>query len=621
MKKMIKKTSALAISAFMLAQYIPFTAMAVDETNSLTIHPYVLSQADYDTAKANDWKTGDETDVNHVPNKSSYTESTITYNIIQVDADGSAYSGTGTAFSATGVKSATGMPNGYYKLTPNNGTTDSNFKGAEAIYVYLPASGKRNVHIYPKLTDNNNTAADDNTPSSSELHSIKLTKTLTGPSTTTPTWQPDSTATDPFYAEFDAYFKNALGKWEKASPTSTYRTDENGVIQIDGLPLGQYCLVETTAPEGYLLDQTPVVFNLTGAALDAATNASVQTVEVTNDEKPKVKKEVAYTDSGEGYGKTYTWTITADIPSKSSNLLSYTVTDEYTNLADASVNITNVIATDGTTPTTLVAATATATNDYSVNPDTVNDKVTIDLTPAGIAKLSGKTQLIITVESSLDTAGSDVSNEASITYEYAYTPGPTDPEDIPDPDPTDPTNPAYPEDYPGTTPDPGTTATFTPATIVISNVDEDDPTHELTGKFNITNCSDHEDDVSGQDDGLLTDDLLTISNLAPGKYTITQIETEAGYAIANPSSQTIFIDEDGTVYLGEDAATGTDLTSSGNTIVFQNKLTNLFNLPFTGTIATIIFSITGILLMAGTGFLIFILLKKKDDEEEEQENN
>lgn len=225
------------------------------------------------------------------------------------------------------------------------------------------------------------------------------------------------------------------------------------------------------------------------------------------------------------------------------------------------------------------------------------------------------------------TSGTAVKNESSIKYQYAYDPDPAvDPTDIPEPDPDAPTNPyPAPINYPAdpTNPDSDTVATFTPKTITISNVDSEDNSKELTGSFEITSFSTHADDETGVD-AVLSDKMLTLANLAPGKYTITQKSTESGYSIASPDSKTIFIAENGKVYEGNDA-TGSEISADSNgsyKITFLNApITSGFNLPFTGTTATIVFSITGILLMAGTAFFIFIILKKKDEEEEEKENS
>jgi LPXTG-motif cell wall-anchored protein len=105
--------------------------------------------------------------------------------------------------------------------------------------------------------------------------------------------------------------------------------------------------------------------------------------------------------------------------------------------------------------------------------------------------------------------------------------------------------------------------------------------------------------------------------MAPGVYEIRQTGTQAGYKTADPI--TIYIDANGQAYLGEsdDPANALD----GNVVTFKNmKDASGFQLPFTGTTATIVFTVTGIAIMAGAAFFIIILFKKRDEEEEEQKN-
>jgi len=623
MKKMIRRTAAMAISAFMVAQYIPFSAVALDNTHcDLTINPYIISDSAY----------GNLNDGNHNPSGTTSPDSFqasgtdgataqtgMQFNVLQVDANGNTVlSGETPVYSqtATAGSKLTNIPDGKYKITPitNQTETDTKFKNAEAFYIQLPATS-RDVVIYPKFTDNNDTGDnsdpnntnDPNNPST-DLHTLKLTKSLSD-APSSHDW-----TTTAGRAGFNAYFKNQLGKWEKVmnsagSEAQVYYTNASGEVIVDGLPLGDYCLVEVDAPDGYLLNSNPVEFSLKGGSGVSGNN---QTGTLVNDKELTVKKEIAYTTGGNGYGQTYKWTITADIPSQPANLIKYEITDEYTNLKDVEVE-----SIDGLT-----------TNDYTVTPGT--GKIVISIkTPKTLSGSSLKINVTSKLADGL-AGNTAVTNEASIKYQYAYDPDPTvDPTDIPEPDPNDPTNPyPAPINYPAdpTNPDPDTVATFTPKTITISNI-ASDTNEELTGSFDITSFSIHSDDETGTSavDAVANDNKLTLSNLAPGIYTITQKSTQSGYSIANPDTKNIFIAENGKVYEGTDATTGTEITagSDGTYVVtfLNDPVTAGFNLPFTGTTATIVFSITGILLMAGTAFFIFIILKKRDDDEEEQENN
>lgn len=604
MKKMYKRTTAIAASALMLAQLVPYNVFA-DQNNGLTdlrIHPYVLDEAKYKQAKASTYSTRGTTVDKGQADTYGTEDPDITFDIVEVDTSGNPIDG---GVTRTAVRETTDLPNRFYKITPHNNDTDVRFKDAEAFYVHLPAVVDGNalfdVDIYPKLTDNNDTGNDStdpdtpidnqdpnydpNEPKTNNKHAIKLQKKLRG----SDTWNTSLNAT------FKIYYQNTLDKWVEVG---AFDTDDNGIIQVDGLPLGTYYAIETEAPEGYLLDQTPIKFELDGTGV-----ISKQFKTFTNDKELKVAKEVI--TSGDDTGLQYKWKITADVPGKTENLLSYTITDKYTNL-----NITN-IAIDG----------FTEGSDYTVTNDTATGTFTIVFKEDGIAKLSGSSIEIIVTSDNASTG--DVANSAAIAYKYAFNPpadDPNTPDDdiykvIPDPDtdtsyPTEKNYPVDPDNPPA-----GTHDEFTPATITISNVDANDYDKELkNGKYEVSRCSPYDDDTDTK--------LVRLENLAPGEYTIKQLATESGYYVeedVTKNTKTIFIAKDGTVYEGTEA-NHSNTPLANNTVIFYNdKTVEGFDLPFTGTTATIVFTIAGIGVMGGALFF-FIFFKKRDKDEEDQEN-
>jgi LPXTG-motif cell wall-anchored protein len=603
MKKMYKRTTAIAASALMLAQLVPYNVFAETDTTepiNLRIHPYILSEAKYKEAEKADYITQGKKAVDEPMAQSyegGYEDTSITFDIVEVNTDGSVKEG---GHHEEGKTEFTNLPNAYYKLIPNReGHTDARFKDAESFYIHLPTvvSGQAlfDVDIYPKLTENNDTTNDSNDPeietdpatdpkTTPNKHSLKLQKKLRG----SDTWDTSLNAT------FKIYYQNTLDKWVEVGD---FDTDDNGIIQVDGLPLGTYYAIETDAPEGYLLDQTPIKFELDGTGV-----ISKQFKTFTNDKELKVAKEVI--TSGPETGLQYKWKITADVPEKTENLLSYTITDKYTNL-----NITN-ISING----------FTVDSDYTVTNDTATGTVTIAFTADGIAKLSGSSiEIIVT---SNNASSGDVANSAAIAYKYAFNPpddDPNTPDDdiyivIPEPSDTYPTPISYPDPSKPDPDDDKATDEFTPATITISNVDANNHDKELeNGKYEVSRCSPYDDDA--------TTKLVTLENLAPGVYTIKQLATESGYYVeddVNKNTKTIFIDKNGKVYEGTDN-TGTELTDKK--VIFYNDATvSGFDLPFTGTTATIVFTIAGIGVMGGAMFLFFILFKKRDKDEEDKEN-
>ncbi len=596
MKKLYKRSTAIAVSALMMSQMIPYNVFASENPtgpNSLTIHPYILDDTNYAAAKvANRTPLGTEDDEDTdlaAAGVYGSEDHSITFTLTEVTSTGATKQGGITRSANTSFSS---LPDGYYKITPNNTSTDANLKEVESFFIQLPAGSNREVYIYPKLT-NNHDNGDNNTPdteivpgdnTTKDKHSIELTKKLSG----------DAAWTSGMSATFQLYSQDAMGNWVDGG---THDTDANGKVIVDGLPYGTYYMYEISPVEGYLLNSSPVKFVLDGSG-------SGQKADLVNDKELTVSKAIDV----DGKGHTYNWTITADVPVNSKNLMSYSVTDKYTNLQG--VNVVSVSA--GSTP---LAASA-----YTVSTGTDSLTVTINDPSA----LASDADIVIKVTSQLAdgfTSGSDATNTSSIAYQYAYDPDNDDripaqiPDDIPGlPDPTpgidDPDNPPvinYP-DPDDTNPDPATFDTVTPATITLSNVDFETGEELSDGAYDVPYCSTYTDSPAG------TATTVNVVKMAPGVYEITQTGTQNGYATADPI--TIFVDKNGIAYLGTNA-NGEQLT--GNIVVFKNmKIADNFQLPFTGSTATIVFTIGGIAIMAGAAFFIIVLFKKKDEEEEEQ---
>lgn len=643
MKKMFARASSIAISALVTAQMIPFAAIADDTGYSeLTIHPYRISEDKWAVlaeTNPNNNPTGTEERDKPVAEATGTAIDNMQFEVVQVTEDGAVITNGFSTTASAGVK-IENIPDGYYKITPKNDKTDTKFQGVETFYVQLPTTDGEG-HIYPKLVDNQNPEnAEDNDTTDPEdttdptkvtnKHAIKLKKTLSD--NASPTWS------DSFYAEFAVLYKDSIGNWvgydsSTKQYTNTYRTNSNGEIIIDGLPFGEYYFVETKAPTGYLLDQTPVEFTLDGSG-----TASAQIQSFKNDKELTAAMEIDM----DGKGKNYNWTIKADIPDKSENIISYSIIDEYTNLKDPSV--TSIYAVTGDNDENAVKLTLGTNPDYEVVKDANNNTMTIKLTEAGIAKLDGKNYLEIKVNSLADVDGTDedITNKTYIKYQYAYDPDATPDPDVPGiTDPDDVPGGAYPVTitYPDTSasgydPNGPQTESVKPINLVLSNVASEDTTKELWGKFDISGYSYHADDFyknnpddpneDVQDEGDLSDGLLLLKNVAPGEYTIKQVSTESKYNI-DKTVKKIFIDKDGKVYTGTTADPTKLITPEADgsiKLTFTNTMKNAkFFLPFTGTTATIVFTTTGILIMAATAFFIFVVLKKKDEDDEEQENS
>ena len=117
----------------------------------------------------------------------------------------------------------------------------------------------------------------------------ELTAAVTATNTKTPVFgkavltkvdeeNPDATLPG---ATFKLEQRLADDTWETVPGHDALVTDERGIIEVANLPVGSYRFVETAAPEGYVLDDTPREF-----AIDATTPNPVVTLTATNAKEP-----------------------------------------------------------------------------------------------------------------------------------------------------------------------------------------------------------------------------------------------------------------------------------------------------------------------------------------------
>ncbi len=579
MKNLFKKSSAISIATAMLASMTlsPLASFADSQSVdlggefSITIDPYYGESQQYGdgvTPPSND----------HAPDTTKRE-----FKIAQVNANGSTSDLNKTAYSDDDEDAVfTGLTAGTYRITPVYTGDAASLTGINSFDVQVPMESStggeiKHVKVYPKdlfpEDDPNDEEkppvvtppVDPDDPTTDFESSVTLNKI-------------DKTAKTPITgAKFKLYYDND-GNYMPVGNGKEYESNgADGDIVITDLPYGTYYFIETAAADGYLLEQTPVKFEIT-----AADPHVVATKE--NEAEPTVSKVFDKVVGGDYY-----WTITAELPDNPSSLLTYTINDiKGTGLDTISIES---VTSNGTT--------ALAESDYTI----VNGE--ISLTESGLGKLTDATSITVVVKSTLatGTALSDVTNNASIAYTYkTYVPT-EDPDDI-TPDDIAPNDPVI-------TPDPGAngddTTTDDPAKptvavqqVKVSVVDRDDQPIDADGAtFNIVDA----------------DNNVVAENVEPGdevtlpvgeQYTLVQTKAPDGYTYS-----------DAKVEFTVEADDPNDETDNTQIVEFTNTK-NAFDLPFTGTISTIIFFAGGICLMAIAGILIFIIIKKKKEEDEEE---
>lgn len=596
MKNLFKKSSAISIATAMLASMTlsPLASFAGDATegnsHSITIYPY------YGTGVASDGKTA-PTGSDNRPDTSERT-----FTLVEVDESGTplkkddqSYLYTKTAVTSGGNAVFGNLAEGYYKITPVYTGDAESLNGINSFIVQLPMVNSKGetlkeVKVYPKdlypddKEDPNNPddpvdpekppvvtpPVDPDDPTTDFESSVTLNKVKKG--TTVPITG----------AKFKLYYDNDGNYMPVGSGKEYVSNGNDGDIVITDLPYGTYYFIETAAAPGYLLEQTPIPFTISAA------DPHVE-IKKENEAAPTVTKVFDMVVGGDYY-----WTITANVPSDASSLLSYTINDiKGEDLA--SVDFVSV-----------------KQGEKDVAYATVEGKDSITITnPAG---LDDAKPITVVVKSKLatGTALSDVTNNASIEYTYdPYIPT-EDPDKNPAlPDIIDPEKPADEEKIPtgtDTTVGDENEPTVAVQQVKVNVVDGSGTTIDpATGAtFNIVDLTDPSNPiviVEGVTPG--TEVTLPVG----GEYTLVQTKAPDGYTYSDAKVEFTV------------AADDPDNTTDDTQIVNFTNTKNAFDLPFTGTISTIIFFAGGICLMAIAGLFIFIIIKKKKEEEEEEQTN
>ena len=201
-------------------------------------------------------------------------------------------------------------------------------------------------------------------------------------------------------------------------------TNEAGKISVEDLSSGTYRFIETSVGadnKGYIMDGAATyVFDVDGTKVtyNGHTDENIE-IPVTN-EKPDLTKEVKNGsewkhDADYSVGDKVPYRVTVSVPANIEKLEKFALTDTPTNLKD---DATSVKVTDKTSTTT-ISATATA----------VGNGFTIDFTPAELAPYAGQ-DIIVTYNAELlstaDTTKTGNPNTATLEYSNKILPATDD---------------------------------------------------------------------------------------------------------------------------------------------------------------------------------------------------
>ena len=412
-------------------------------------------------------------------------------------------------------------------------------------------------------------------------------------------------------------------------------TNDKGQITVNGLSQGTYRFIETNRGDndGYIMDgATTYVFTVKPDGTITYNGQTEKNITITvKNEKPDMTKQVKERDKENwkqdadyNVGDRVPYKITIDVPSNITKLKEFTLTDTPTNLKD---DLESVEVKCGET-------TLTRDSDYTIDKDTTDGKgFKITFTIANMKPYAEK-QIVVTYNAKLldsavtTTAGNP--NTAKLEYSNKILP---DTED--ESNPNKPGNPGK-----DAIKDTATVYTFKLSIDKRANSKEGEPLAGVefdlykevpAGTIGAASASADEVKNAGLDVNKTWMKIATLttgkdgkvekSGLANGTYYLVETKTNKDYNLlkapvevkldivyTTTTKKEYVTDENGVKTLVKNEIKETTFTenAANSTGIHTETIINKkgFELPTTGGMGTVLFSIAGFALMAGAAFVL-----------------